>query len=285
MGMRRQGSIILIVAVLVMVICGVVGCKRPQSKPAPQPQSSEQKEPPPGELRKLQESLEKFYEELKPEPAAVQQQKKGGEAGGQGGQGSQGGQSGQGGQQGQGGTKKQTPEKPDWNKLGTQAEKIHLEWSKLEHQVMKAGARSEDVAGIERELNLLPAMISAQDRSGARLAANNAAGYLPDFMKLYATKVPPDLMRLRYLERDVANRVDDGDWAGADQDMIKMRETWALALVQMKEGPKKETGEVHFAMEDLEEAVTTRDRELVLIKAGILEQNLAALIKKLEAKM
>lgn len=285
MGMRRRGSIILIVAVLMIVICGMVGCKRPQSKPAPQSQSSEQKEPPPGELKQLQESLEKLYEELKPGPAAAQQQKKGGGAGGQGSQGSQGGEGGQGGQQGQGGTKKQTPEKPDWAKLGTQAEKIHLEWSKLEHQVIKAGARTEDVAGIERELNLLPALISAQDRSGARLAANNAAGFLPDFMKLYATKTPPDLMRLRYLARDVASRVDDGDWTEADQDLVKMRETWALALVQMKEGPKTETGEVHFAMEDLEEAVNTRNRELVLIKAGILEQNLAVLIKRLETKM
>lgn len=284
MGMRRLGLVLL---VMMVIIYSMSGCGNPRSKPLPdQSQSGEQREPAPRELQQLQTSLEKLYKELKPEPvgamAAKQKQEKatGGKSGRSEEQGGAGGE-----EQRRSPVETRTPGKIDWGKLHAQVERIHLQWSRLEHRVIQAGARPEDVAGMEQELNILPARISAQDRSGVRLAANDAAGYLPDFLELYATRTPPDLLRLRYLARDVANRVDDGDWTGADQDIVKMRDTWSRALLQAKGAPRSETGKVHFAMGDLEEAVNNRDRDLVLIKEGILEENLDVLRKRLEAKM
>lgn len=280
MVMRRLGLIWVVMMLIALIGSGVSGCRSPQPKPLPH-RSQEEKEPPPRELQRLQMSLEQLYEELKPKPAALTDEKQA-EAGG-----------GKGGREGQEGTddrkqrmkRAETAGEIDWSRLHKQVERIHLQWSGLEHKVIRSGARPEDVAGIERELNDLPARVSVEDRSGLRLAANNAAGYLPDFLELYAVRVPADLLRLRYLARDVVNRVDGGDWAGADQSMVKMRDLWSRALLQLKDAPRSLTESVHFDIGDLEEAVNKRDRDLVLIKEEIFEKNLDSLVGRLEAEI
>ncbi len=122
-----------------------------------------------------------------------------------------------------------------------------------------------------------------------RLAANSAAGYLPDFMELYAElyakKVQPDLYRMRVMTRDVLLRVDDGDWAAAEQDMLKMKTTWSKLLVQLEDTSKTETDKTHLSLLDLEGALGKRDQVLVLIKGNILEKNLDGMIKSQEMKM
>jgi len=95
-------------------------------------------------------------------------------------------------------------------------------------------------------------MITAKNRSGTRLAINRAAGYLPNFMELYATKVPPDLYLMQVYTRNVMSKVDDGDWGGAEQDMLKMKTTWSQLLVQLKDDSKAETDKTHMAQLDLE---------------------------------
>lgn len=280
MGMRRLGLILAVVMLIASIGSGVFGCRSPQSKPLPD-RSQEEKEPPPRELQQLQTSLERLYEELKPKPAALADEKQA-KAGGEETRRSEGEETGEGGQRME---RPETAGGIDWSRLHRQVERIHMQWSGLEHKVIQSGARPEDVAGIERELNDLPARVSVEDRSGLRLAANNAAGYLPDFLELYAVRVPADLLRLRYLARDVVNRVDGGDWAGADQDMVKMRELWSRALLQLKDTPRTLTESVHFDIGDLEEAVNKRDRDLVLIKDEIFEKNLDSLVRRLEAEI
>jgi hypothetical protein len=151
--------------------------------------------------------------------------------------------------------------------------------------VVQAGARPENITGMEKELDTLAIKIAARDRSGVRLAANSAAGYLPDFMELYAKKVQPDLYRMRVMTRDVLLRVDDGDWAAAEQDMLKMKTTWSKLLVQLEDTSKTETDKTHLSLLDLEGALRKRDQVLVLIKGNILEKNLDGMIKSQEMKM
>lgn len=263
---------LLIIGVILVSLAGIAGCSKPQSKPAPKASPA-----PPGELKKLQSSLDELYNALKPEsPGKVK--------------GNQGGQQEsetEGGKQKEKGAKtKQTVSKRvDWNKLQAQAEKIHDQWNKFEPKVVQAGARTEDIKGMEKELDSIPAKIEAQDRSGVRLAVNNAAGYLPDFMELYSKKVAPDLYRMRVMTRDVMLRVDDGDWAGADQAMLKMKTTWSKLLVQLNGTSKTETDKTHLSLLDLEGALQKRDQMLVLIKGNILEKNLDDMIKRQEMKI
>lgn len=261
---------LLVIGVILVSMVGVAGCSKPQSKPAP-------KASPPGELKKLQTSLDELYSALKPESPGK----------------AEGGQKGKQESQGIGGeqrkktskTKQQAPKGIDWNKLLAQAEKIHDQWNKFEPKAVQAGAKPENITGMEKELDTLPARIKAQDRSGARLAVNSAAGYLPDFMELYPNKVSPDLYRMRVMTRGVMLRVDDGDWFGAEQDMLKMKTTWSKLLVQLKDTSKPETDKTHLALLDLEGALQKRDQMLVLIKGNILEKNLDDMIKRHKMKM
>ncbi len=268
---------LLIIGVIFASLIAAAGCSsKPQSKPAP-------KEPsPPGELKQLQTSLDELYNALKPESPGKEQggQKKQQQSQGKGGE----EQTTEKGKQAEE-TKKKAPTEIDWNKLQAQAEKIHDQWNKLEPKVVQAGARPENITGMEKELDTLPTKIAARDRSGARLAANSAAGYLPDFIELYTKKVPPDLYRMRVITRDVLLCVDDGDWAGAEQDMLKMKTIWSNLLVQLEDTSKTETDKTHMALLDLEDALGKRDEVLVLIKGNILEKNLDEMIKRHDMKM
>ncbi|HHW28483.1 MAG TPA: hypothetical protein GXX21_02845 [Syntrophomonadaceae bacterium] len=287
---RRHLQLVIGIGLLFVYLAAAVSCSQPQSKPAPK-QSSEESKPVPGELKQLQGSLDQLYEELKPElPKTEGEQQEGGQTGQQNSE--QGGQQkgkidqsqqqgGGGNQQGQGGQADQV----DWNKLQSQAEKIHDQWNRFETKAVEAGARQADIDGIEEELDNLTMMITAKNRSGTRLAINRAAGYLPNFMELYATKVPPDLYLMQVYTRNVMSKVDDGDWGGAEQDMLKMKTTWSQLLVQLKDDSKAETDKTHMAQLDLEAALQKRDQVLVLIKGNILEKNLNDLIRKQEAKM
>jgi len=286
---RRHLQLVIGLGILFIYLVAVIGCSQPQSKPAPK-QSSEKSKMVPGELKQLKESLDQLYEELRPElPAKEGEQQEGAQAGQQNneqggqqeGKAKQSQQQGGGKQQGQGGQSDQV----DWNKLQSQAERIHSQWNRFEPKAVEAGASQSDINGIEEELDNLTKMITAKNRSGARLAVNRAASYLPSFMKLYATKVPPDLYLMEVYTRNVMSKVDDGDWGGAEQDMLKMKTTWSQLLVQLKDESKAETDKTHMAQLDLEDALQKRDQVLVLIKGNILEKNLDDLITKQEAKI
>lgn len=276
---------VIILGFLIIFMAAIAGCSQPESKPAPGQGNDEQNKPIPGELKKLQSSLDQLYEELKPQSseAGGNQQQQG--QGGQEGQDTQGDQGEEDEQQGQGEQAEQDIQEIDWNELQTQAESIHDQWNRFETRAVEAGANPEEINGIEMELDTLPTQIAAQDRSGARLAVNSAASYLPDFMELYSTKVPPDLYRMQVMTRGVMIRVDDGDWAGAEQEMLKMKTTWSKLLVQMEDRAKEETDKTHLAQLDLESALQKRDQRLVLIKGNILEKNLDDLIERQEATM
>jgi hypothetical protein len=90
---------------------------------------------------------------------------------------------------------------------------------------------------------------------------------------------------MQVMTRGVMIRVDDGDWAGAEQEMLKMKTTWSKLLVQMEDRAKEETDKTHLAQLDLESALQKRDQRLVLIKGNILEKNLDDLIERQEATM
>jgi hypothetical protein len=280
MKVKYFGKLLIIGVIFASLIAGAGCSSKPQSKPVPKAPS------PPGELKQLQTSLDELYNILKPESPGKAE---GGQKKEQQSQEKEGDQQGdKKGKQAEE-TKKQAPTGIDWSKLQAQAEKIHDQWNSFEPKVVQAGARPENITGMEKELDTLAIKIAARDRSGVRLAANSAAGYLPDFMELYAElyakKVQPDLYRMRVMTRDVLLRVDDGDWAAAEQDMLKMKTTWSKLLVQLEDTSKTETDKTHLSLLDLEGALGKRDQVLVLIKGNILEKNLDGMIKSQEMKM
>jgi hypothetical protein len=289
---------VIILGFIVIFMAATAGCAQAENKPAPEQGNEDQNKPIPGELIKFQSNLDQLYEKLKPQisKAGGNQQQQGQgvqegqeEQGKQGSQGKKGEQQGQdqqqGEQQGQGEQGGQGTQEIDWDKLRTEAERIHDIWNRLETRAVEDGAKAEDIDGIEMELDTLPIQIADQDRSGARLAVNSAASYLPDFMELYSTKVPPDLYRLQVMVRGVMIRVDDGDWAGAEQEMLEMKTIWSKLLVQMKDVTKEETDKTHLAQLDLESALQKRDQMLVLIKGNILEKDLNDLIEQHKASI
>lgn len=274
--------------IVLALICVCTGCKKPQKKPQ-FPGKTQSKNQPPKELTKIESELEKLYEALKPPHPAETLQKKepqGGEQEGGKGQGEEGGQKSS---QGEGGQSKQAsgkqPGELDLEKIQKQVEKIHQLWNFYEPEAIKAGASPESISGFERQLNLLPNELLAMNRYGARVAVNSAALYIPDFLQLYETKSPPDLVRMRYLARDVLLKVDAGDWSKAEKSLTAMPEMWSRVRTEAKGEKETDASKVQFALTDLEHAVKARDQILVMLKEEILERNLDTMDKSLRKEM
>lgn len=309
---ESQLSRLVAIGIIFILIFANLACSKPQRKPEQSKGKESNEKTTPKELTQLQSSLEQVFEALRPtqpgtatqKPPTPSESKQSGQAGKQQGEskeqdkseqkdeqkdedknkdkqmtnqkpGQPGGQGGQ--QPGQA-----PPGQIDWVKQEQQLEQIHQQWNTYEPKAMKAGARLEIVTGFEEQLNVLTAKVMARDRYGAQLAANRAAQYIPDFLQLYGTNPSPDLSRLRYLNRDVMLKVDANDWVGAEKDLAEMPPIWSRVRSEAKGEEEYETNKVDFSLTDLNQAVKTRDKALVRIKADIVERNLTTLSKFLE---
>jgi hypothetical protein len=269
---------------LLIIICGtLMGCGKTQSKPMPKKSGSSEKNKSPVELSQIQASLDKLYQAMQQEPP---NQTKTTQPAQQGGAQTQGGQQ-SGGQQGgtQQGTQQQAPpvslQEVFWKKVTQQVETLHGQWNSFEPQAMKAGAALDDISVFETNINALLGWTSARDRLGALKAANKAAMILPNFMKLFESKIPPDLQLLVYMARDVAVRSQDADWTGAKGQVERMPDIWSRVRSEAKGEQKNTASQVQFSITDLTQAVSAKDQPLVKLKAGVLEKNLTEVLKAL----
>lgn len=256
------------------------GCARPQKKPQlPQKTQTGQKSKPPKELKQIQSGLEKIYSALKPlqfgTPEQIQRVQKSGEEGGEKKEGKKKGE-----QKGKGTSS--PSEQVDWAKLHNQSVLLHEQWNAFEPNAMKSGVSPDAVEGFEDQLDLLSNKLAKRDRYGSQLAANGAAAFLPDFLQLYEGKVPPDLLRLRCLVRDVSLKVEADDWPGSEKDLAKISSVWSRVRAEAKGAKEGDASKIQYAITDLDDAVKARDKIVVMVKGNILEKNVDALIDSLQ---
>ncbi|MGB9791615.1 MAG: hypothetical protein ACPLTR_03455 [Thermacetogeniaceae bacterium] len=233
-----------------------------------------QKTKPPDELRRLQSGLEKIYSALKPlqvgAPEQIQRaQKSEGEAGEK--KGKQGEKE-----------KASASEGVDWGKLYRRSVLLHELWNSIEPDVMKRGARLDDVEGFEGELNLLSNKLAKRDRYGSQVASNNAASLLVKFIQLYGGGVPPELLQLRCLVRSVTLKAEKAEWTGAKSDLMKMSSVWSRARSETEGGDENTKSKIQYSIDDLNTAVDAKDNIAVMVKGNVLEKNIDLLINSLQ---
>lgn len=161
-------------------------------------------------------------------------------------------------------------------------EEIHQNWNAFEPQAIKNGIRPEIITRFENQINLLTIKVIDRERYESQLAANNAAQYIPDFLELFETGSPSDLSRLKYLTRDVMLKVEANNWDEAESIINEMPLIWSRIRNEMKNKDEESMTMIEFAITDLSNAIKTREKALVRIKADILERNLNNLKDKLE---
>lgn len=281
-----RGIKLLAMGMIVALFFCFCGCSRPQKKPEMIiKEQTGQKRRPPEELKQIQSGLEEIYSALKPfqfgTPEQIQMVQKGGDKGEEKKEGQKKGE------QGREGASSPS-EQIDWARLHNRSVLLHEQWNAFEPNAMKSGASPGAVEGFEDQLDLLTNNLAKRDRYGSQLAANRAAAFVPDFLRLYEVKAPPDLLRLRCLVRDVSLKVEAGDWPGSEKVLKEISSVWSRVSAEArsaKEGDtSKITSKIQYAIADLRDAVKARDKITVMVKGNILEKNIDALIDSLQRR-
>src|SRR5205809_291590 len=119
---------------------------------------------------------------------------------------------------------------------------------------------------MNKAISDLRATAQSQDALGARQAANDVSKVIVDVFDLFEHKVPSDIGRLDWQERQVLIDADRGDWNAVAGDLAQLRQTFNRA----KPGVLAAGGERQTA--DFEASLNEQDRLAAAKDPGIVDE-------------
>ncbi len=129
----------------------------------------------------------------------------------------------------------------------------------------------EQRRAMNKAISDLRATAQSQDALGARQAANDVSKVIVDVFDLFEHKVPSDIGRLDWQERQVLIDADRGDWNAVAGDLAQLRQTFNRA----KPGVLAAGGERQTA--DFEASLNEQDRLAAANDPGIVDEANVAL--------
>ena len=114
----------------------------------------------------------------------------------------------------------------NWGKVATDAESIADDWSEFVGSSEADGVTAAQRAAMEKAISDLKDAAAAEDELAARQAANDVSKVIVDVFDLFDVKVPTDVGRLDWLERQVIIDADRDDWRAVEGDLAETRKTF-----------------------------------------------------------
>ena len=287
----------------------LVGCSSKSSaekKPSP---SVGQKPKAPAELKSIATELDMLIAELDKKfkmqnmPAMqqnIQLNPQGKSQGGQtpGGQ-TQGAQS-QGGQtqgaqsqgaQSQGGQSQSAPQggqsqkqATDWQKEFSSLKTIHTNWNNLMPEAVQAGMSIDSRNQFSKALEQLTQDISKQKLEDSLSAVLMVYKNYADLNQIFTSSVPAEFYQVKYETMTAIFESSRKNWTAAEEHAPKFKEHWVYFSAQAKDADPKILSRTEFAILDLEQAIKSKQMELVMIKGEIAMTNLKSLEEKLSSQ-
>ena len=277
--------------ILVLILCiTFAGCGlfRPS---APKSKDTQQKKEPPKSLTQMEEATDSMIKSLQDvqkkrakqqreqmQPSKSEEPKK---EQGQG-QGQSQGQS----QGSQGQSQGQSPSppppppsppplpEPNWAKLETTAESLHVKWNSFEPLARSEDASTETIDSFEKQLIVLTEQIMARNEENTLIAANKLYSHYPIFLKLFMHKQPPEVKEAKYLARQIVMYGQQDKWDESKTMLGDMKKAWQNAKTSMTKSDKNLNKRIDAAIIDFSYVVGEKKKNLTQLKGDILINNL-----------
>lgn len=297
-------SIITTIVLLLVVLLS--GCNRSNNTPAPEKQSTGQKqqsEEIPDQLKSIEENIEKIFKELDGPSVGVKEQKKE-EENQEAGQKSDGSQekqqsNNQGGEEqsqqskesGQSEKTQQEPPKKEeqeqtrkdpWKEVTSIANDLHFKWNNYMPSVVKKGAGNKLIDDFSSSLNNLTNIILKKNKNDTLMAANKLYASIPEFYSLYKTKTSPEIKRIRYFARNSMLNSMTSDWTKADSDLESLKSSWSLLKNTTSSEQQELVSKLDLSIIELEKAIKERSQPIIEIKGRIALLNMEDLENKMD---
>ncbi len=295
---RPRWRIIIIVVLVIGLF--LPGCSKKDSAAKKPETSSQQKVPP--EVMSILSDLEKIIagigKKIEGENKPVLKESSGQSEPGQsqsaesqGGQDKQSGQdqSKQGGNQDQAG--KQSSDSSDaqskmnsWEEEGKSLKNIHRDWNTLEPEAVKAGLSITERDSFEQALDKITIEISGQKKVSSLMAAIELYGQYAKMVKVFKTPIPADFYQTKYEIMAASAEAATKEWTKAQERIPNIQKYWNSFKVQAQVKDEKLMSRTEFSIDDLVQAVNSKQIDTLIIKAEIAMSNLQALEKDLSSK-
>lgn len=191
---------------------------------------------------------------------------------------------GQTGTQPQGAASQQAEAASDWQKEFTSMRKIHESWNSLMPEAIEAGMATEARNQFTTALEQLTQAITARQPEASMTAALELYKNYADLTRYFSNAVPPEFHRLKYEVMAAVYESSQKNWSKAEEHVPKMQEQWLYLGAKAKDADPKMLSKTEFSIMDLQNAVKTRQSDLIMIKGEIAMTNLSNLQTKMSSQ-
>ncbi len=167
-----------------------------------------------------------------------------------------------------------------WQQEETALRKIHQNWNMLEPEAIKANISEQSRTDFEMALNDLTVNIGQQMTEDSFFAAINLYRYYADLTEVFTMPIPPEFFRVKYQVMTAAAEAGRNNWETADEHIIQLQENWDNLQVQAKKADEKITNRSKLSINDLQNAIKSRQLDLVMVKSEVIMKNLQNLEDK-----
>jgi len=174
---------------------------------------------------------------------------------------------------------KQEPKKiqVDWIKINKTLREIHAQWNVYEGQAVKDGAPPETLTKFEEAVTHLSNTIFTKDEMKTLIAANQSYQYIPEFLNLYKHNKPPETKKMKFHIQQILFDSKMNKWDLSEMHLKGLNNAWTITQSKMKKENIQLNQRISNAIRDFENAVKTKNPQLVDIKAEILLKNIEAI--------
>lgn len=285
------------IAILLAVVLILPGCSnKNENSQARKPQSTSSEKPKaPSEMKSIITDLEKIIaglgKKVKMSSKSILQQdsqisteteQQSNNSKGQQGQEEQ-SQQGQG-EQSQQGQADQNKSSPVWQEEVSRVKKIHQNWNTVEPETVKAGMSISERDSFEMALEKLTLEIGQQNTETSLRAAIELYGQYANLVKVFDMPVPSELYKLKYELMAASAAAGKKEWQAALERIPLINEYWNHLKVKAKAKDEKLKTRTEFSIQDMIDALQSKEIDLILVKAEIVMNNLQKLEKELSSQ-
>lgn len=179
----------------------------------------------------------------------------------------------------------QSPEQEQNSEQESEGEKSGEQESGGQEQGTESQGAEEEKKDPKEILDEIDPLISASEEDLVIINSSvEITKYIPKFMSLFESPIPPDIFKLKYLVRHlhVASKLEDWDTASADLKSVK--ETWESVQAKVLETDEDLKTQLVQSIDELEDVINSENANLTGVKCNFIIEQIESLTKTIKEK-
>lgn len=157
---------------------------------------------------------------------------------------------------------------------------LHNLWNSAEPKLIKNLVPQLPIDNFESALNFFTNNIETPDVYANLVALIELYRYLPDFSEAYKTKYPPDIDRLKFAIKKISLISDKDDYNNLGTTLNYLSERWEKTKPKLDKKTAESINKFDLALSDLKASITSKDKNIIKVKSGVLLNVIEGLIKE-----